>query len=207
MVGIGPAGLPIVLLFEVSTRCRLALLVDCAWADLCHPHDEAVRVLALPALATVHLSVPTSSVLLKRFSLQCTIFVMTSSHIRESHPIETSGCAQEKKMLRTSKGSQTVNETKHDQPLHKILRAKGVVRLEWVRCGRDNCRCARGELHGPYYFRYWREGTLGRRKLRKEYIKRQDEATGRAGGHSGLQCQARTGAAHATGLTGRGRVS
>jgi hypothetical protein len=27
-------------------------------------------------------------------------------------------------------------------------------RLEKVKCGKENCRCARGELHGPYWYAY-----------------------------------------------------
>ncbi len=33
-----------------------------------------------------------------------------------------------------------------------------------VRCGKSTCRCARGEGHGPYWFLYWREGTVQRRR-------------------------------------------
>ena len=43
----------------------------------------------------------------------------------------------------------------------------GVVRPQWVTCGRSNCRCRRGLLHGPYYYRFWREGG----RLRKQYVK------------------------------------
>ncbi len=37
-----------------------------------------------------------------------------------------------------------------------------LYRLERVRCGKQNCRCAKegGELHGPYWYRYVR--TNGR---------------------------------------------
>lgn len=31
-------------------------------------------------------------------------------------------------------------------------------RLEHVRCGSKKCRCASGELHGPYWYAYWSEG-------------------------------------------------
>ena len=44
----------------------------------------------------------------------------------------------------------------------------GTVRVQWVRCSRSNCCCARGELHGPYFYRVWRENG----KVRKEYVKR-----------------------------------
>jgi hypothetical protein len=43
---------------------------------------------------------------------------------------------------------------------------KGVVRPQWVRCGKPTCRCARGALHGPYYYRFWREHG----RLRKQYV-------------------------------------
>jgi hypothetical protein len=54
---------------------------------------------------------------------------------------------------------------------------KGVVLPQWVRCGKANCRCASGkgaDLHGPYYYRFWRE----RGRLRKKYVPQRDlEAT------------------------------
>jgi hypothetical protein len=33
-----------------------------------------------------------------------------------------------------------------------------------VRCGKPGCRCARGELHGPYYVHGWRERGEQRRR-------------------------------------------
>ncbi len=36
-----------------------------------------------------------------------------------------------------------------------------------VRCGKANCRCMRGELHGPYWFLRWRFGTHQRRRYVK----------------------------------------
>ena len=56
-------------------------------------------------------------------------------------------------------------ETDRTEPLPKTL--PGVVCVQWVRCGRANCRCARGQRHGPYYYRFWREGG----RLRKAYVK------------------------------------
>jgi hypothetical protein len=38
---------------------------------------------------------------------------------------------------------------------------------QWHRCGKPTCRCARGELHGPYFYRFWREGG----RLRKVYVR------------------------------------
>jgi hypothetical protein len=64
-------------------------------------------------------------------------------------------------------------------PLPKTL--PGAVCQQFVRCGRRNCRCAMGRLHGPYFYRFWREGG----RLRKSYILRTDVERVRS------QCQAR----------------
>ena len=68
---------------------------------------------------------------------------------------------------------------KTPEPLPKTL--PGVVCQQWVRCGRPGCRCARGSPHGPYFYRFWRDGG----RLRKEYVRRSDVAQVWA------QCQAR----------------
>ncbi|MFZ2444840.1 MAG: DUF6788 family protein [Syntrophobacteraceae bacterium] len=39
-------------------------------------------------------------------------------------------------------------------------------RLEKTRCGKKGCRCARGELHGPYWYAYYRENG----RMRCEYL-------------------------------------
>ena len=39
-------------------------------------------------------------------------------------------------------------------------------RLEEVRCGKEKCKCASGELHGPYWYSYMRvEG-----RVKSQYI-------------------------------------
>ena len=40
----------------------------------------------------------------------------------------------------------------------------GSLQPEWKRCGKPTCRCARGELHGPYARRVWREGGQTQRQ-------------------------------------------
>jgi hypothetical protein len=45
-----------------------------------------------------------------------------------------------------------------------------------VKCGKDSCRCTRGYLHGPYFFRMYR--LSGR--LHKEYVSRDDVEAVRA---------------------------
>ena len=42
----------------------------------------------------------------------------------------------------------------------------GSVCEQWKRCGTTGCRCAKGNLHGPYFYRFWRQGG----RLRKEYV-------------------------------------
>jgi len=44
----------------------------------------------------------------------------------------------------------------------------GTVIAQRVRCGKPNCRCVRGELHGPYWYRFWRDD---RGRLHKQYVR------------------------------------
>lgn len=46
----------------------------------------------------------------------------------------------------------------------------GSVVLEKVKCGKDNCHCNDGELHGPYKYRYWNENGV----TQKEYVGKAD---------------------------------
>ena len=39
-------------------------------------------------------------------------------------------------------------------------------RLESIRCGKENCKCARGKLHGPYWYSY----TRVKDKVTSQYI-------------------------------------
>jgi len=41
-------------------------------------------------------------------------------------------------------------------------------REERVKCGKASCRCRAGELHGPYTYKYWKEGG----RLKKAYVGR-----------------------------------
>lgn len=41
-------------------------------------------------------------------------------------------------------------------------------RLQGVRCGKENCKCARGKLHGPYWYSYVRVGG----KVKSQYVGR-----------------------------------
>jgi hypothetical protein len=49
----------------------------------------------------------------------------------------------------------------------KIGPRPGSLHAELKRCGRPNCRCARGELHGPYWYVHrWERGRKRRRYVR-----------------------------------------
>lgn len=56
-------------------------------------------------------------------------------------------------------------EIKNSKTLPKI----GAVCEQLIRCGKPNCRCARGELHGPYFYMFYRDGG----RLKKVYVKRE----------------------------------
>ena len=59
-------------------------------------------------------------------------------------------------------------KTERAQTLPKIQ--PGVVCQQWVRCGNTACRCAQSKGHGPYFYRFWREGG----RLRKAYVPPKD---------------------------------
>ncbi len=61
-------------------------------------------------------------------------------------------------------------EMKSGGLLPKIYALPGSLQPELKRCGKSACRCTRGELHGPYWYRYWREGG----RQRKKYVKVED---------------------------------
>jgi hypothetical protein len=57
--------------------------------------------------------------------------------------------------------------------LPKILdmaQYNGSLQQQWVRCGKDGCKCSRGQLHGPYFYLFisMSDGLL------KAYVRRND---------------------------------
>src|SRR5437764_14682289 len=78
---------------------------------------------------------------------------------------------------RAARGVETLGRTelgcarrKTGDPLPKIGPLPGVLLANGVRCGKPSCRCARGELHGPYLYRRWREGG----RQRRQYVRPAD---------------------------------
>jgi len=65
-------------------------------------------------------------------------------------------------------------ENENAKPLPKSI--PGAVIVQMVRCGKPSCKCARGELHGPYFYRYWRHGG----RLHKTYVRKNEAAAMKA---------------------------
>lgn len=38
----------------------------------------------------------------------------------------------------------------------------GTIQVRWLTCGNTNCRCARGEKHGPYYYFAYTDKKTGK---------------------------------------------
>jgi hypothetical protein len=55
-------------------------------------------------------------------------------------------------------------QTVAEQPLENMT-----YRLESIRCGKNKCKCARGKLHGPYWYSYMRiEGIVKSKYIGKK---------------------------------------
>ena len=81
--------------------------------------------------------------------------------------------AKSKDVTARKNGSRKGALKKSADSLPKILamaRHNGSLQQQWVRCGKTKCRCARGQLHGPYaYFFVAMSGGLA-----KSYVRRKD---------------------------------
>jgi len=45
--------------------------------------------------------------------------------------------------------------TSRKQTIAERTRDNKTYRLEGIRCGKENCKCTRGKLHGPYWYSYF----------------------------------------------------
>jgi hypothetical protein len=64
-------------------------------------------------------------------------------------------------------------EEKSSDFLPKILDMagyQGSLQEQWVRCGKANCKCSRGQLHGPYFYLFVSMSD----GLWKSYVRRSD---------------------------------
>lgn len=64
--------------------------------------------------------------------------------------------------------AQRIDALQHSDLTHSVTAGREVVAVayegkitdqqELMRCGKPTCRCAAGQLHGPYWYRYYRKG-------------------------------------------------
>lgn len=66
--------------------------------------------------------------------------------------------------------SEAVASTEAQAVAEKVVPLPGVICVQWVRCGKPGCRCTSGKLHGPYWYRFWRDGE----RQRKMYVRKAD---------------------------------
>jgi|SRR5215204_6931286 len=87
---------------------------------------------------------------------------------------------QNSKDVRAGKKASCARDSKKSaEMLPKILGLAargGSLQKQRVKCGKVNCKCARGELRDGYSYFFWR---LGRRQL-KWYVRREDAPAVRA---------------------------
>jgi len=71
------------------------------------------------------------------------------------------------------KEQESKKRVRRDTKQHEVLQSQRTshktYRLERVRCGKKRCKCAGGNLHGPYWYAYWPEGG----KTKSQYIGKQ----------------------------------
>jgi hypothetical protein len=63
---------------------------------------------------------------------------------------------------------ETHRKTKSVESTSKIHPLEGYLEAQMICCGRSNCKCSKGELHGPYYIRRWER----RGKKCSKYVKK-----------------------------------
>lgn len=78
--------------------------------------------------------------------------------------------SSQKKDTSSRKASRVSPEIKPENSLPKIEPLRGAVCKQMKRCGKPNCKCAKGELHGPYYYRFYYRGG----RQRKKYVKKDE---------------------------------
>ena len=78
--------------------------------------------------------------------------------------------SKRKKDVRAMKAEREPSEIKSAETTTKIELLKGSIETQFKRCGRSNCKCAKGELHGPYFLRRWQR----RGQRCSKYVKKRD---------------------------------
>ena len=68
-------------------------------------------------------------------------------------------------------------KTKSGDFTPKIKPLHGGILTQFKQCGRSNCKCVNGSLHGPYYYRVW----MVRGERVKKYVKKSELSAVQAG--------------------------
>jgi hypothetical protein len=84
--------------------------------------------------------------------------------------------------------AQKSNKNKSEDPAIKML--PGYVATARVRCGKANCRCARGERHVAHYHVTYYSGVRSRKYVRRDQL---SEVLAACKAHRKLQAQLRAG--------------
>jgi Family of unknown function (DUF6788) len=72
-------------------------------------------------------------------------------------------------MLREAEDREQPEKNGSSNVVEERRRGGKTYRLEYTRCGKAECRCAAGNLHGPYWYAYWtEEGKTKSRYIGKE---------------------------------------
>jgi hypothetical protein len=77
----------------------------------------------------------------------------------------------QKKDVSSRKASRASPRIKLEETTTKIEPLRGWLEARYKRCGKANCKCAKGELHGPYYLRRWeRRGKRYAKHVKKDEL-------------------------------------
>lgn len=75
--------------------------------------------------------------------------------------------AKEIEQDRAEKESASAPAAKKNRELVKSQNIGNIIyQLELIKCGKEGCKCNRGQLHGPYWYAYQRQGE----KFKSSYI-------------------------------------
>lgn len=66
---------------------------------------------------------------------------------------------------------------KVERKVPKISPLRGYLRAQFIKCGRDNCRCRNNNGHGPYYYRV----VIVDGQKRKKYVRKGELSAIQAG--------------------------
>jgi hypothetical protein len=70
------------------------------------------------------------------------------------------------RLIDTRESKQREHSLKEPEVSAQRQRPHKTYRLEKVSCGKENCKCGEGKLHGPYWYAYWTE----KGKTKSQYI-------------------------------------